>query len=143
MYDDPAHGANLGARVIDHADYVDALARIVQRDFFPDLPVLRRQLGFLESLRPGELRVLRDGAKQLGEVGDTLREALTPAAFDEGRAVARQPLRTTATRTITAAAATCATRPEPVAPAPQLQLERRRSSAARAVSVVSVQVLAA
>eukprot|EP01045_Picozoa_sp_COSAG04_P043060 COSAG04_NODE_13923_length_587_cov_0.497951_1_plen_127_part_10 len=65
------------SEVVEMVEQIDTMAESAEKNG-----------GAIKNVRAQ--RVLRDVAKQLGEVGDTLREALTPAAFDEGRAVARR-----------------------------------------------------
>ena len=65
------------SEVVEMVEQIDTMAESAEKNG-----------GAIKNVRAQ--RVLRDVAKQLGEVGNTLREALTPAAFDEGRAVARR-----------------------------------------------------
>ncbi|KAH7297399.1 hypothetical protein KP509_26G067900 [Ceratopteris richardii] len=46
--------------VLDEDSYVAAIEKIVERDFFPDIPKLQDRLEFLEAVRTGDPMVIRD-----------------------------------------------------------------------------------
>ncbi|MCO5577109.1 hypothetical protein L7F22_030932 [Adiantum nelumboides] len=48
------------ATVLDEDSYVAAIERIVERDFFPDIPKLQDRLEWLEAIRTGDPMIIRD-----------------------------------------------------------------------------------
>ncbi|XP_077216662.1 uncharacterized protein LOC143851204 [Tasmannia lanceolata] len=55
------------ALVLDEDSYVAAIEKIVERDFFPDLPKLRDRLDWLEALRSGDPIQIRDAQLKILE----------------------------------------------------------------------------
>ncbi|KAJ4770140.1 Protein DGCR14 [Rhynchospora pubera] len=53
--------------VLDEDTYVAAIEKIVERDFFPDLPKLRDRLDWLEAIRTGDPVVIRDAQLKILE----------------------------------------------------------------------------
>jgi len=57
-----------GGGIMDEDTFVDALSEIIERDFFPNLPKLQRQLKWLEALESHDVRTIRQvpgrGGKQ-------------------------------------------------------------------------------
>ncbi|KAI5084676.1 hypothetical protein GOP47_0000845 [Adiantum capillus-veneris] len=48
------------ATVLDEDSYVAAIEKIVERDFFPDIPKLQDRLEWLEAIRTGDPMIIRD-----------------------------------------------------------------------------------
>eukprot|EP00262_Sarcandra_glabra_P013808 TRINITY_DN3899_c0_g1_i3.p1 TRINITY_DN3899_c0_g1~~TRINITY_DN3899_c0_g1_i3.p1 ORF type:complete len:488 (-),score=63.56 TRINITY_DN3899_c0_g1_i3:150-1613(-) len=55
------------AAVLDEDTYVAAIEKIVERDFFPDLPKLRDRLDWLEAVRSNDPIVIRDAQLKILE----------------------------------------------------------------------------
>lgn len=55
------------AAVLDEDTYVAAIERIVERDFFPDIPRLRDRLDWLEAVRSGDPVLIRDAQLKILE----------------------------------------------------------------------------
>ncbi|KAM4649263.1 splicing factor ESS-2 homolog isoform 1-T1 [Amazona ochrocephala] len=73
--------------VLDEETYIERLEKIVQRDFFPDVAVLRAQKEYLEAEENGDLEKMRQIAIKFGSSlgkssGDTPVPYVTPATFE-------------------------------------------------------------
>ncbi|XP_058070706.1 uncharacterized protein LOC131219529 [Magnolia sinica] len=69
--------------VLDEDTYVAAIEKIVERDFFPDLPKLRDRLDWLEAVRSGDPIQIRDAQlKILERRGSGGGRTATPASSD-------------------------------------------------------------
>jgi protein DGCR14 len=55
------------AAVLDEESYVAAIEKIVERDFFPDIPKLRDRLDWLEAVRSGDPVQIRDAQLKILE----------------------------------------------------------------------------
>ncbi|KAD3066617.1 hypothetical protein E3N88_34497 [Mikania micrantha] len=53
--------------VLDEDTYVAAIEKIIQRDFFPDVPKLRDRLDWLEATRTGDPMLIRDAQLKIIE----------------------------------------------------------------------------
>lgn len=53
--------------VLDEDDYVAAIEKIIERDFFPDIPRLRDRLDWLEASRTGDPMLMRDAQLKIME----------------------------------------------------------------------------
>eukprot|EP00250_Pteridium_aquilinum_P009578 c18766_g1_i1 orf=207-1787(+) len=56
----PSKRSRRTATVLDEDSYVAAIERIVERDFFPDIPKLQDRLEWLEAVRTGDPMIIRD-----------------------------------------------------------------------------------
>ncbi|KAK1439776.1 hypothetical protein QVD17_05596 [Tagetes erecta] len=72
--------------VLDEDTYVAAIEKIIQRDFFPDIPKLRDRLDWLEATRSGDPMLIRDAQLKIIErrsgkgVVDTEGKICTPGS---------------------------------------------------------------
>ncbi|KAI3675150.1 hypothetical protein L1987_84735 [Smallanthus sonchifolius] len=73
--------------VLDEDTYVAAIEKIIQRDFFPDIPKLRDRLDWLEATRSGDPMLIRDAQLKIIErrsgkasVTDTEGKIRTPGS---------------------------------------------------------------
>ncbi|KAF5812199.1 putative nuclear protein DGCR14/ESS-2 [Helianthus annuus] len=72
--------------VLDEDTYVAAIEKIIQRDFFPDIPKLRDRLDWLEATRTGDPMLIRDAQLKIIErrsgktVMDTEGKIRTPGS---------------------------------------------------------------
>jgi protein DGCR14 len=78
--------------ILPEEDYVAALGRIIQRDFYPDLPRLRDQLEWLSSVNPKDAAlarsiILSEQHSWGEELGDAPSAAADDAAADDDEAV--------------------------------------------------------
>ena len=53
--------------VLDEDSYVAAIEKIIERDYFPDIPKLRDRLDWLEAVRSGDPMVIRDAQLKILE----------------------------------------------------------------------------
>ncbi|KAL3520731.1 hypothetical protein ACH5RR_018880 [Cinchona calisaya] len=54
-------------KVLDEDSYVAAIEKIIERDFFPDIPKLRDRLDWLEAVRSGDPVLIRDAQLKILE----------------------------------------------------------------------------
>ncbi|XP_076884287.1 uncharacterized protein LOC143533352 [Bidens hawaiensis] len=71
--------------VLDEDTYVAAIEKIIQRDFFPDIPKLQDRLDWLEATRTGDPMLIRDAQLKIierrsGKVTDTDGKIRTPGS---------------------------------------------------------------
>nr|GMC88295.1 protein DGCR14 [Ipomoea batatas] len=78
---------NRRTRVLDEDTYVAAIEKIIERDFFPDIPKLRDRLDWLEAVRTGDPLQIRDAQLKIierrrGKVlgSDTVGKFRTPGS---------------------------------------------------------------
>ncbi|KAL8241178.1 hypothetical protein R6Q59_014533 [Mikania micrantha] len=81
--------------LLDEDTYVAAIEKIIQRDFFPDVPKLRDRLDWLEATRTGDsgvestrTRLVRDGPENSGCLGQVIIGGGSGASFGGGGAAA-------------------------------------------------------
>lgn len=67
--------------VLDEDTYVAAIEKIIERDFFPDIPKLRDRLDWLEATRSGDPMLMRDAQLKIIE----RRAGKTPVTDTEGK----------------------------------------------------------
>ncbi|KAK9676646.1 hypothetical protein RND81_11G090900 [Saponaria officinalis] len=94
-------------KVLDEDSYVAAIEKIIERDYFPDIPKLRDRLDWLEALKSGDPVVIRDAQLKIlerrcgsntirGKIatpGSTLlRNSITPFEFDRTPSLANTNL---------------------------------------------------
>ncbi|KAL9244328.1 hypothetical protein vseg_018115 [Gypsophila vaccaria] len=88
-------------KVLDEDTYVAAIEKIIERDYFPDIPKLRDRLDWLEALKSGDPVTLRDAQLKIlerrGKIatpGSTLlRSSVTPFEFKRSPSVIHNEVR--------------------------------------------------
>ncbi|KAL9316818.1 hypothetical protein ACSQ67_017819 [Phaseolus vulgaris] len=68
--DDPTSSSSSSAknpRVLDEDTYVEALEKIIERDYFPDISKLRDRLDWLEAIKTGDPVVIREAQLKILE----------------------------------------------------------------------------
>lgn len=75
------------ATVLDEDTYVAAIEKIIERDYFPDIPKLRDRLDWLEAVRSGDPIQIRDAQLKImerrqgmGSITDTQGKLRTPGS---------------------------------------------------------------
>ncbi|MQM16557.1 hypothetical protein Taro_049514 [Colocasia esculenta] len=76
--------------VLDEDTYVAAIEKIIERDYFPDLPKLRDRLDWLEAIRSGDPVVIRDAQLKIlerrsGVAGASVASVASDATATGGR----------------------------------------------------------
>ncbi|KAG0498194.1 hypothetical protein HPP92_002885 [Vanilla planifolia] len=66
--------------VLDEDSYVAAIEKIVERDFFPDIPKLRDRLDWLEATRSGDPILIRDAQLKILERRASAASGKTPSS---------------------------------------------------------------
>lgn len=72
--------------VLDEDTYVEAIEKIIERDFFPDIPKLRDRLDWLEAIRSGDPVVIRDTQLKILERRAKAAALKTPSANPDATA---------------------------------------------------------
>lgn len=80
--------------VLDEDSYVAAIEKIIERDYFPDIPKLRDRLDWLEAVRSGDPVIIRDAQLKIME----RRSGLGASAAAGGRVSSVAPDATASTR---------------------------------------------
>ncbi|XP_010277666.1 PREDICTED: protein DGCR14 [Nelumbo nucifera] len=78
----PARNPKKDPAVLDEDTYVEAIEKIIERDFFPDIPKLRDRLDWLEAVRSGDPVQMRDAQlkileRRAGKVSNSDAESRT------------------------------------------------------------------
>lgn len=76
-----------GPSVLDEDSYVAAIEKIIERDFFPDIPKLRDRLDWLEAVRSADPVLIRDAQLKIIE----RRSNATRKNNHPGRSLTRTP----------------------------------------------------
>lgn len=74
-------------KVLDEDTYVAAIEKIIERDFFPDIPKLRDRLDWLEAVRSGDPIQIRDAQLKILERrrGSAVGPSLDPGTSTKSR----------------------------------------------------------
>nr|XP_043619450.1 splicing factor ESS-2 homolog [Erigeron canadensis] len=75
------NSSSSSSTVLDEDTYVAAIEKIIERDFFPDIPKLRDRLDWLEATRSGDPMLIRDAQLKIIE----RRAGKTPVSNTEGK----------------------------------------------------------
>nr|XP_010925823.1 splicing factor ESS-2 homolog [Elaeis guineensis] len=72
--------------VLDEDTYVAAIEKIIERDFFPDIPKLRDRLDWLEAVRSGDPVLIRDAQLKILERRAAATAGKTPSVAPDSTA---------------------------------------------------------
>ncbi|KAM3324047.1 hypothetical protein P3S67_005198 [Capsicum chacoense] len=59
------------SKLLDEDTYISAIEKIIERDFFPDIPKLLNRLDWLETIRTGDPVQIRDAYVQTSTASST------------------------------------------------------------------------
>ncbi|XP_072998843.1 uncharacterized protein [Typha latifolia] len=79
------------AAVLDEDTYVAAIEKIIERDFFPDIPKLRDRLDWLEAVRSADPVLIRDTQLKILERRAAAGKTPSASATGDRRSLTRTP----------------------------------------------------
>ncbi|XP_008796613.1 splicing factor ESS-2 homolog [Phoenix dactylifera] len=85
-YQPPGNNRKRRDTVLDEDAYVAAIEKIIERDFFPDIPKLRDRLDWLEAVRSGDPVLIRDVQLKILERRAAAAGGKTPSAAPDATA---------------------------------------------------------